>query len=172
MKRLVSALLVLIFCLGFAGCTVKPEAPEGYKLISGDDAAYRFYVPTAWNENTGTSQNSAYYSTEDRSIVVVTIYTPDAGQASTEDFWKYVENLYTLTYTNYSFIGEAATIFGGLDAKSYTFTANIGGTSYKVMQVIVRRGNYYYMFTYTAEPEKFDLHIDEVNGMIGVFEFR
>lgn len=172
MKRMVSALLVLIFCLSFAGCADETDAPEGYKLISGDDAAYRFYVPTAWSENTGTSQNSAYYSIEDRSIVVVTIYAPDAGQENPDDFWKYVENLYISTYTNYSFIGEAAVVLGGINAKSYTFTANIGGTSYKVMQVIAPHGNYYYTFTYTAEPDKFDLHTDEVNGMIGVFKFR
>jgi hypothetical protein len=175
MKKIISAvsiLLVIILSLGFAACSDEAEAPDGYKLISGDDVAYRFYVPTSWSENTGASRNSAYYSTSDRSLVVVTFYAPDAGQTSIGEFWSYVENLYKTTYTEYAFVESAATTLGGVNAMSYTFTANIGGTSYKVMQVIAPHGNYFYMFTYTAEPGNFDLHIAEVNGMLGVFEFR
>ncbi len=172
MKRIASILLALIFCLGLASCAADPDVPDGYKLVSGDDVAYRFYAPLSWSVNEGTGWDSVYYSTSDRSLVSVTLYTPEPGQESIGEFWKYVEELYRKSYTEYTFIEEAETTLDSLPAMRYTFTANIIGTGYKVMQVIAPHGSYFYVITYTSVPEKFDSHMDEVEGMLGVFKFR
>lgn len=163
---------MLIFCMGIAACGEKSDVPEGYQLVSGDNAAYRFYAPTQWSINTGTSQNSAYYSVDDRSIVVVTIYVKDQDYTSTDDFWSIVESNYMENFDDYNFISKNATVLSGKNAMSYTYSLTIAGSPVKIMQIIAPHGNYYYALTYTSTPEKFDSHLEDVNGMAGVFEIK
>ena len=85
---------------------------------------------------------------------------------------EYTEDKYKEIYSDYAFVEKGETTLGGRNAMRYVFTATIGEGHYKVMQVIATYGNYYYVFTYTSLPENFDSHLEEVNGMIGVFEFR
>ena len=167
-----AATLLLSLCLGLVSCGGDPTVPNGYQLISNDDVPYRFYAPTQWSINNGTAGNSAYYSTTDRSIVSVTSYIPDAGQESIDAFWAYTEGEYNAVYTDYTLIESNAGALGGRNAMRYVFTATIGAQPCKVLQVIAAYGNSYYILTYTSTPENFDSHLEAVEGMIGVFEFK
>jgi hypothetical protein len=60
----------------------------------------------------------------------------------------------------------------GAPAKQYTYTAVIGGVEYKQLQAIVVKGAVFYTVTYTALPEKFDLHLSDVAKMIENFDVR
>ena len=161
MKKAAFALLALVLCLALAACSGdNVEVPKGYKLVSGDDVPYRFYAPTQWSVGTGTGNPMAYYSIDDRSMVIITTYVHEEG-------------LDTIAgYGDYEFIEKSEPTLGGRDALRCVFTATIGEGHYKVMQVITTYKNYFYVLTYTSLPENFDSHLDEVNGMIGVFEFR
>ena len=130
-------------------------------------------MPTQWNVSTVTGNSTiAYYSIDDRSIVLVAAYVPEEGLESIDKFWEYTEQKYKDIYGDYVFVEKGETTLGGRNAMRYVFTATIGEGHYKVMQVIATYRNYYYVFTYTALPENYDAHLEEVNGMIGVFEFR
>ncbi|MBQ9080641.1 MAG: hypothetical protein IJY27_06175 [Clostridia bacterium] len=171
MKKIVSILVMLVLCLSLVACG-SDEAPEGYQLVSGDDVAYRFYVPTQWSLNNSGDVDSAYYSVSDPAMVMVSFYMPDNDETEISKFWSAVEEKYKSTYTNYTLVSEQASTLGGRNAMAYTFTAGIAGTDYKVMQLITGYGNYFYTLTYMASPETFDSHLEAVNGMAGVFEFR
>lgn len=171
-KKILCIILALVCCAGFAACSKDEGVPDGYQLVSGDDVAYRFYAPTQWSLNTGSDVDSVYYSDIDRSMVMVSFYLPDEDQKNVDALWTYVENQYKSQYKNYQLIESAAATLGGKNAKSYTFTANIGDTDYKIMQVVAGYKDYYYMLSYMTSPELFDLHLADVNGMIGVFSFR
>ncbi|NLW74046.1 MAG: DUF1795 domain-containing protein [Clostridiales bacterium] len=173
MRKAAFALLALVLCLALAACSGdNVEVPKGYKLVSGDDVPYRFYAPTQWSVGTGTGNPMAYYSIDDRSMVIITTYVPEEGLDTIAGFWDYTEQKYKDIYGDYEFIEKSETTLGGRDALRCVFTATIGEGHYKVMQVITTYKNYFYVLTYTSLPENFDSHLDEVNGMIGVFEFR
>ena len=169
---LLAAIMVLSLCFGLSSCGKDPTVPDGYQRISGEDVPYNFYAPTQWSINTGTAGNSVYYTATDRSMVVVTSYVPDAGQETIDTFWAFVESEYASAYNDYELIESSASALGGRNAMRYTFTATIGGQPCKVLQVVTAYGNSYYMLTYTSTPENFDAHLEDVEGMIGVFEFK
>ena len=62
------------------------EAPEGMKLASNNDVAYRFYVPTEWSVNREETIFAAKAS--DNSSVSVVPYMPDEESLSVGDFFK------------------------------------------------------------------------------------
>ncbi|MGI6167589.1 MAG: hypothetical protein ACOYIA_05585 [Eubacteriales bacterium] len=173
MKKAAFALLALIFCLTLAACSGDDvKVPEGYKLASGEDVVYRFFVPTQWSVGTGTDYPMAYYSFDDRSMVLVTTYVPEEGLDTISSFWDYTDQKYKEKYGDYESIEKSETTLGGRDALRCVFTATIGEGQYKVMHIITTYKNYFYVLTYMSLPENFDSHLEEVNGMIGVFEFR
>lgn len=172
MKKLICVLLAVVCCLGLAACAQEDGVPEGYQLVSDDDVSFRFYAPTQWSVNNAGGAYSAYYSTADRSVVMVTFYRPDEDELELDDFWASAREQYEHTYTAFELVSEEATMLGDRNARAYTFTAGIGGVDYKVMQIITGYGSYYYTMTYMSSPENFDSHIEAVRGMAGVFEFR
>lgn len=174
MKKTICLLLsILICCFALASCGEDSDVPEGYKLVSENDVAYRFYAPTNWNINNQSSIDSVFYSAADPSLVMVTFYSPSEENADIDTFWTEIENQYKTVYTDYTLLeNRAATTLGTRNAVSYTFTAKIGGADYKVTQVITGYGKYYYTMTYMSTPENYDSHLEEFHGMMSVFKFR
>ena len=58
------------------------------------------------------------------------------------------------------------------EAKSYTYTANLGEYSYKFMQVACLKNGTVYLFTYTSQPEQFDSHMGDVEKMLEHFKIK
>ena len=52
------------------------------------------------------------------------------------------------------------------------FTASMSGKSYKFMQLIAVKSNTIYTFTYTAEADKYDEHIEDVLAILDYFDFK
>ena len=169
MKKVLSVILLVVLCMTLAACG-EPEAPDGYKLVSDEDASYRFYAPTTWNLNNSNGVSCVYYSATDPSMVMVTTYLPD--ESGLDALWATIEQSYKTTYTNYTFISKEATTMGGRNAEAFVFTATIGGVDYKVKQIITGYGDYFYTMTYMSSPENFDSHLEALTGMAGVFEFK
>ncbi len=172
MKKFICIILALVCLTALVSCSKNQETPEGYKLISDENAAYYFYAPTQWVVNDGDGPDSVFYSEADRSIVTVTTYLALETIQTVEEYWKHVENSYKTTYAEYVLVESGDTMMGERNAKSYTFTATIGGVSYKLRQIIAVSGDYFYIMTYMSTPDNFDKHIEEVNGMVGVFAFK
>ena len=60
----------------------------------------------------------------------------------------------------------------GQPAPYYVYTATIGGDDYKFLQAIVGSNGIFYNLTYTATPELYDSHVEEVMSVIEAFTFR
>lgn len=168
-RKIICALLALTFCLTIVGCSDKPDdVPEGYKLVSGDRLAYRFYAPEAWQINTGTDQNSVFYSLEDDSKVLISLDTKNP-ETDVEAYWdNFVNGELGLiaVFNDYTFIESEPAVLGGKDAVSYTFSISFGSEIYKMKMVIAPHGNFFYALTYTSTPENFDKHLEDVRGMM------
>ena len=169
MKKVLSVILLVVLCMTLVACS-EPDAPDGYKLVSDENVAYRFYAPTTWNSNNSNGVSCVYYSATDPSMVMITTYLPD--ESGLTALWETIEQSYKTTYTNYTFISKEATTLGGRNAEAFTFTATIGGVDYKVKQIITGYGEYFYTMTYMSSPENFDSHLEALTGMAGVFEFK
>ncbi len=150
------------------------EAPEGMKLVSNDDVAYRFYVPTAWNSNRHNGIFSAYVES-DRSNVSVVPYMPNVESMSVAEYFAECEKMMqSLPENNYQKDEtEEKVDLGGRQATVYTYRLTVGGHEYHYMQVIAARGSMLYSLTYTApDAESFAAHLADVEAMIEAFAFR
>ena len=152
----------------------KVEVPEGMKLASTDERAYRFFVPTTWQINKRADMSAAYYSESDKSNVSVQLYICGTGDEvqSIDTYFARCEKSYTELFTSYELISSEDIKMSGIDAKKYVMNITSGGVEYKMMQAIVKKGDAIYCMTYTATAENYDLHTSDVERMIEVFEIR
>lgn len=149
------------------------SAPDGMKLASNDDVAYRFYVPSEWTVSRDESVFAAHLES-DRSSVSVVPYSPEANSMSVAEYFTMTEEaLKKLAGDGYEALGEPEkTELGGRQATVYYYTLTVGQTQYKYMQVIAAYKSMLYSMTYTALPENFDAHLSDVEEIIDAFEFR
>ena len=150
----------------------KVTAPEGMKLASTDKRPYRFFVPTSWKINNRTEATAAYASDADRSNISVQMYMTSDSSDTVEKYWQRLEQSYKNMFTAFKLISDEKIKMSGVDAHKYTYTATSGGQEYMLVQAIVKKGDMFYCVTYTALPESFDKHIEDVNKMIESFEIR
>lgn len=157
-------------------------APEGMKLISTDEVAFRFFVPTAWETDPESAAFLSWVTESDgsRSNVSMLTYMPDDEGYSVDDYWAQCVVKYENTLPSFELLsvdgegepgGEAGKI-GDRDAKLYTYTYTLGGNRYKVRQAVCVYATSVYTITYTALEEHFDSHIDEVDAMQEAVVFR
>ena len=148
--------------------------PTGMKLASNNDVAYRFFVPTDWEINRDEEIFSAYRA-DDRSSVSVVPYMPDVDSMSVAQYFELCEKSmqnfsgedgYELIKT------EKEIDLGGRVATAYTYRFTVGDTEYRYLQVVAAYKSMIYSLTYTALPEHFDTHLEDVQTMIDAFEFR
>lgn len=150
------------------------EAPEGMKLVSDNEVAYRFYAPEAWIRDINNGQNFVYFSETDRSNVSMMGYEPeDPTNYSVDTYWTECKDKYTATLQDFTIISEGETTLdgGAKKAKVYEYSYTLGGVQYKARQTVCVVGMIYTM-TYTALPENYDLHMEDVLKMEQAIHFR
>jgi hypothetical protein len=154
--------------------TVDPDAdaPDGMKLASNDDVAYRFYVPSTWTLDVSLPTSSAYVSESDRSNVNVTVYMPEATQMTAEEYWSQCEQQLSSVLDDYTLLSTTPATLDTRPANTYVYTATIGGNLYRFAQTVASYRGMVYTLTYTAAEDVFDSHLDELGKMIAAFEFR
>lgn len=157
---------------------VDKKTPEGMKIASSDIVEYRFYVPKSWVCFSESELSSAYYPESEKTNVTVTSYSPSAEEKgmTLEDYYKKCIDEYRKTIKGFP---EVIMVTDGLTvaektAKSVVFTAEYGGVTYKIRQVMLYAGQngLFYTFTYTATEENFELHMADFDAMLGAFIFR
>jgi len=150
----------------------KVTVPEGMKLISTDELAYRFFVPNSWIVNNRSEFSAAYVSEEDSSNVSVQMYMTKDESKTVEEYFAECEARYKDIFESYELISTEDIKMDGVPAKQYVYKIVSGGTEYKQLQAIVVKGAVFYTVTYTALPEKFDAHLSDVAKMIENFDIR
>ena len=148
------------------------EAPEGMKLVTGNDVAYRFFAPEAWIIGEADAAALVYASETDRSNVTVLGYAAPDGY-SVADYWKDVQDDYKAALQDYTLTAEpASSTMGGKRATVYEYTYSLGGVSYKCRQTICVYGYMIVVMTYTALSENYDAHLSEAEQMQNALIFR
>ena len=149
------------------------NVPDGMKLVTGNDVAYRFYAPETWQVGDARAAALVYVSEEDRSNVTVMGYVPETDGYSVADYWENTEKYYKDALKDYALTAEPLDeIMGGRNAKVYEYTYSLGGVTYKCRQVICVYSYMIVVMTYTALPENYDAHMAEVEKMQGELTFR
>jgi len=147
--------------------------PEGMKLVTDNDVAYRFFAPESWVMGDAEAAALVYASDTDRSNVTVMSYDPKADGYGVADYWEYVEKHYKDTLTDYTPASEpAAGKMGGKNATVYEYTYTLGGVTYKCRQAMCVYSYMIVVMTYTALPENYDAHLPEVERMQEELTFR
>ena len=150
----------------------KVIAPDGMKLASTEERAYRFFIPSSWIINNRAESTAAYASESDSSNVNVQMYMTGDESQTVEQYWTACEENYKKTFLSYALISTEDIKIDGIDAKQYVISVKVGGQEYKMLQAIVKKGAMFYCITYTATPENYEGHIPEVEKMIESFDIR
>lgn len=150
----------------------KVKVPEGMKLISTDELAYRFFVPTSWIVNNRAEYSAAYVSETDSSNVSVQMYMTNDDSKTVDQYFAECEARYKEIFESYVLLSTENIKMDGISAKQYVYTVVSGGVEYKQLQAIVVKGGVFYTVTYTALPQSFDAHLDDVAKMIENFDVR
>ena len=150
----------------------KVEAPEGMKLVSTDERAYRLFVPDNWTVNNRTEASAAYFSDEDKSNVSLQMYMTNEDSQTVQEYFEVCEESYKNLFASYSLYLTEDIKMDGIDAKKYVMTVTSGGVEYRMLQAIVKKGAVFYCFTYTATLDNYEKHLADVQKMIENFDIR
>ncbi len=161
--------LSLLFLLSSCNGT-DASVPEGCEEISAEGIGYHFYKLTTWQTGESNGMTSAMVSEFDTSNVSMMGF--DVGEArSADEYWESFSEEFTEVFGEISYEEKGtSTTLGGKDAKKYIYTADVAGIEYKFMQIVCYLTNAQaftsqpevYVFTYTAKPDKYDEHIEDV----------
>ena len=172
--------------------------PEGMKLVSDNEVAYRFFAPESWIFESKVGQNLVYVSETDKSNVSVIAYALTDDTMTVEDYWKLCYDEYKLSLEQFTLVGVGEGLtpsettadttvettadttpaqgvestMGGKYARVYEYTYTLGGVEYHVRQVIAKHSAMMYIMTYTALPENYDAHLEDAVAMQEALVFR
>lgn len=169
-----AVVLLIAVILSAAGCS-DSEIPNGYIEISSSSTPYRIYVPKSWYNNSSGGQISAYYSAQDKSNIGMTamIQDYDRGLVTVDDYVAAADGSLSALLPAYSRDGDFTdALLGGLEAKSFEYRATVDGTDYRFRQVVALKGYDFYIFTYTAEADRFESHLEEVDAILSYISFK
>ena len=150
----------------------KVTAPDGMKLASTDERAYRLFVPTSWKINNRADASAAYASDTDTSNVNVQMYMSSDESETVEAYWERLKVSYGEMFQSFTMIEDKEIEMDGIKAHKYTYSVVSGGQEFKLVQAIVRKGEMFYCLTFTATPDNFDKHLPDVEKMIESFDIR
>jgi hypothetical protein len=103
-----------------------------------------------------------------------------------ESYWEYyVEELENRVFdkvkdsetgeekSSFTLINEGENILvNEKAAKKYEYRGKVSGIDLCYMQIIIKKDNVFYIFTYTSTPELYTMHEEEINTIIKFFEFK
>ena len=191
MKRIISIVLALISIFAFASCNREEgEAPMGMKNASGESADFYLYVPDDWTVNTDKNDlmASARASESDPSNITMIGFEDGQGEYETIDgFWTYYKGEFenrifdkitdaesgeSKTSFTLKTDGDEILIDGNNAAKKYEYSGKIAGSDFSYMQIIIKRGSVFYIFTYTSTPDLYEAHEGELDLIVKYIEFK
>ncbi len=146
------------------------NTPDGFYLASRNNYEFRFYVPDTWTVNINDLVPSAYYSKKDVSNVRLNSFTVKPDIMDGKSYWENFKKYYGYELTDVV-INENAKL-GQYDALEIDYATEISGIKYRLKQVFLTTPSMIYIFTYTSNADHYAEHLDDVNKMISMFEFK
>lgn len=151
------------------------DVPAGYQLASDDKYEYSLYVPDSWIVSRGGYNPTAYFSESDRSNVSMTVTFVDEALGGAYEYVSSYWESFKIQSPDGSIIGDPVIKndkMGKYDAYSIEYAYSINGSDYMIKQAFLPVSGSIYIFTYTSDTENYADHLDEVNKMIEMFEFK
>ena len=149
---------------------VDENTPEGFHLASKDKYEFRFYVPLTWTVQRRAYNPSAYFAKNDLSNVSVSSKVLSDDITDGASYWQYYTE--TTSFKLSDIVIDENAKMGGHDAYAVEYLATASGLKYRIKQVFLTAGNMIYIFTYTSDRVHYEKHLDDVNSMIELFEFK
>lgn len=168
---LLSALLLAVSLL--SACGEQTTEIMGFKEISAEGHSYNLFVPDEWVTNASDGVTSAYVAANDRSNVSVTAFALTNDISTIDKLWEYNEPALKAVYPDLEYICNGVeTTLDGAAAKEYIYTGTMTGTKYTFRQIIALYKGDFYIFTYTADSEKYAEHQEDIQAILGYFTFN
>lgn len=189
MKKSLFTLICLLtsLLLILSGCS-ESEAPDGYQNVASDRESFYFYVPTTWVSNTSGGTASAYYSSDDYSNVSFTCMVIEPGEmddleeyktitlteleALLPDFKTFDTVKVTVDTSEEDNVSAALLSIDGRETITFEYECTLSDQTYRYMQAVTMKDDFFYIFTYTSLAENYDAHLEEVNQIIAYIEFK
>jgi len=169
----IALLIVLLMCaaaLTSCGNNNDPYAPPAGMISATDNKAdFCLFVPDEWQIDYTTAAAGAYYSAADPSSVSVLAWDLDYTDTTVEEWWETNVNEVGIVFDEINVETEENITMSDVYGKKYIYTASLGDFKYKIMQAACIKGSAVYLFTYTAIPENYDLHLEDVSLMLEHF---
>ncbi len=185
MKRTLCFLICILSLLPLvlSGCA-DSDVPDGYQNVATEKEAFYFYVPKSWVDNTPSGTASAYYSSDDYSNVSFTCMVIDPGEMDDLEEYKNIsiEELGAIL-PDFKVIEEekaddalaeetAPITIAGRETITFEYECTLNGQTYRYMQAVTMKDDFYYIFTYTSLADNYDKHLDEVSSIISYITFK
>ena len=175
--RVISLILALVLAMAvFTGCSGKSEIPEGFQYATCNGEYFRLFVPTQWTVNTSSGISGAYVSRSTGNTVTmkeVAFTTPAEMEEGKTDFDYFIlehsEGLKTLN--DFKEVSSANKTLGGHRAWEIVYGAKVDGKAMKFRQVLAKAYDRYFVFTYSAFEDHYDLVGEEVDSILAEVAF-
>ncbi len=188
MKRILLAVCLMILGLALLASCGKSEVPEGMTLASDPDLdGFVLYVPDGYTIDRSTGVLTAFVSELDPTSYSATMVAP--AEATLDAYWNANRPALDAIVdpgTSLVFEEENAEIEVGKEAlpgRAWIYSFTRGGVNYKVMQILVPRGDApsegVAILTYTGKTDAtvtgtvgYSEHVDEFELAVANFSFR
>lgn len=182
-KSLITLICLLTSCiLVLSGCS-ESSAPEGYQNVATDKESFYFYVPKTWVSNTSGGTASAYYSSDDYSNVSFTCMVIDPGEMDDLQEYKTITlaeleavlpdfKIVETTTDDESTEETAPLTIAARETIIFEYECTLSGQTYRYMQAVTMKDDFFYIFTYTSLAENYDKHYEEVGNIISYIDFK
>ena len=126
---------------------------------------------TTTEAETTTAETTVPASDTSDTSVTTALPAETAGAMPTiesiDEYWDYYESMFALTFTDMTYTEKGENmLLSQIAAKKYIYSATVTGQSYRFMQVVAIKSGTVYIFTYTATPDSFDKHIEDVTKIL------
>lgn len=147
------------------------DGVDGMRLVSQKGRPYKLYAPDSWSIDKSAEITSVY--TADRSNLTVQYIMPGTDDLDVDNYWDSCVAGYESVMTEFAVGEKTTTKVAGIEGSVVgTFTGKSSGVEYKFKQAIILKGEVYYVITYTATAENYELHIADADKMISNFKIK
>ncbi len=194
MKKTVLILVLFALLSVLVSCANTAGAPSDMQLcFGGDDVGYYFYTPKGWsNSNTGNMHASYVSRVNITSVSFVEVEIDDEvlGTLSKEDYFfkqYFKDSLKEFPKAPKILTDGQNTLFGKKDgevsyqadkAVKYTYEYEYDKHSFTAMQILLQKGEKFYIFTYNSmneiysgEETYYDFNLQNAQKCIDEFKF-
>ena len=169
----IALVIVLLMCAAaLASCGNSSDQyapPTGMISATDEKADFCLFVPDEWQIDYTTAAAGAYYSASDPSSVSVLAWDLEYTDTTVDEWWQTNVNEVGIVFDDINVESEENITMSEVYGKKYVYTASLGDFQYKIMQAACIKGSSVYLFTYTAVPENYDLHTEDVAAMLEHF---